>query len=103
MEKTKTVVNIGGKEYTLCSYEGAEFVHRVSIKVNEKIEEIRKANPDINNVQIFTLTAINMAEDWVKLSDELKEKNKEIEKLTKDLEQYKKMGASTIVKPFSGK
>ena len=43
MEKVKTVVSIGGKEYTICGTDSAEYIHRVALKVNAKLDELKKA------------------------------------------------------------
>lgn len=67
---TKTVVSIGGVEYTLCGEENTEYIHRVALKVNSKIEEMREKHPDLTNMQLAMLTAINLADDYIKLYDE---------------------------------
>lgn len=71
MEKTKTVVSIAGKEYTICGTDSAEYIHRVALKVNSKYEQLKKANPDLNNVQLAMLTSLNLADDLTKAQDEL--------------------------------
>jgi len=69
MEKTKTVVSIAGKEYTICGTDSAEYIHRVALKVNGKYEQLKKANPDLNNVQLAMLTCLNLADDLVKAQE----------------------------------
>ncbi len=83
MEKTKTVVSIGGKEYTICGQESAEYIHRVALKVNSKLHEIKVNNPDLNNIQLAMLTSINIADDYLKAYDELETVKKELERLKK--------------------
>ncbi len=90
MEKIKTIVSIGGKEYTICGTDSAEYIHRVALKVNGKLDEIKKANPDLNNVQLAMLTSINIADEYMKTYDELAITKKELEKAKKDLEKYEK-------------
>lgn len=92
MEKTKTIVSIGGKEYTICGTDSAEYIHRVALKVNGKLDEIKRANPDLNNIQLAMLTAINIADDYMKANDEL-------QSLKKELEQQKQQSGRTT--PFS--
>lgn len=70
MSLTKTVVSIGGVEYTLCGDENAEYIHRVALKVNSKIEEMKDKHPDLTNMQLAMLTAINLADDYIKLYDD---------------------------------
>lgn len=87
MEKTKTIVSIGGKEYTICGTDSAEYIHRVALRVNEKLNELKKANSDLNNIQLAMLTSINIADDYMKANDELLVVKKELEQLKKGLEQ----------------
>ena len=91
MEKTKTVVSIGGKEYTICGTDSAEYIHRVALKVNAKLDEMKKANPALNNVQLAMLTSLNIADDYMKTLDELEATKKELEKAKKDLERLDKV------------
>lgn len=83
VSQTKTVVSIGGKQYTLCGDESAEHIHRVALKVNSKIEDMKAGHPSIPNIDLAMLTAINLADDYIKLYDELEEARREIERLQK--------------------
>lgn len=83
MSQTKTIVSIGGKQYTLRGEESAEYIHRVALKVNSKVEEMKAKHPDIPNIDLAMLTAINLADDYIKLYDEFEAANKEIERLQK--------------------
>ncbi len=83
MEKTKTVVNIAGKDYTIVGVESAEYIHRVALTVNGKFKDIKMANPDLNNIQLAMLTAINVADDYTKMKDELEAVKKELEAVKK--------------------
>ncbi|MEG0594194.1 MAG: cell division protein ZapA [Christensenella sp.] len=95
MEKTKTVVSIGGKEYTICGTDSAEYIHRVALKVNGKLDELKRSNPDLNNIQLAMLTAINIADDYMKANDELQTVKKELERL------QKQAGSATRPTPFN--
>ncbi|MEA5002598.1 MAG: cell division protein ZapA [Christensenella sp.] len=87
VEKVKTVVSIGGKEYTICGTDSAEYIHRVALKVNAKLDEMKKANPDLNNIQLAMLTSLNIADDYTKAHDELVATKKELERVKKELER----------------
>ncbi|MEG0835997.1 MAG: cell division protein ZapA [Christensenellaceae bacterium] len=87
MEKVKTIVSIGGKQYTICGVESAEYIHRVALKVNQKLSEIKKGNPALNNIQLAMLTSINIADDYVKLYDENETAKKELALIKKELER----------------
>ncbi|MBC5649296.1 cell division protein ZapA [Christensenella tenuis] len=102
MEKTKTVVSIGGKEYTICGTDSAEYIHRVALHVNKKLTELKKANPDLNNIQLAMLTSLNIADDYMKTSDELAAAKKELESKQKELERLEKgQGAGNRTAPFN--
>ncbi|MGI6706992.1 MAG: cell division protein ZapA [Clostridia bacterium] len=78
MEKVKTNVKIGGKEYTLVGRESEEYIHRVAIYVDRKMSEIEKRNNSLSTSMIAVLTAVNIADDYLKLEDQynrLKEQN----------------------------
>lgn len=101
MEKTKTVVSIGGKEYTICGTDSAEYIHRVALKVNGKLEELKRANPDLNNVQLAMLTSLNIADDYMKTHDELQNAKKEMERMKKELERHEKQPGNNRTTPFN--
>ena len=83
MLATKTTVHILGKEYNIRGEESAEYIHRVALFVNEKMTEIKKANALLDSGNIAVLTSINIADEYLKLKDEL-------DSLKKDIEKYKK-------------
>ena len=87
MAVTKTVVSIGGVEYTLCGDEDAEYIHRVALKVNSKVDEMKGQHPDLTNMQLAMLTAINLADDYIKLYDEYEAVRRELEGLRSMLPQ----------------
>lgn len=90
MEKTKTVVNIAGKEYTILGTDSEEYIHRVALRVNNKYEQIRRANPDLNNIQLAMLTSLNMADDYMKMQDELAATKKEMEDMKKEWSRHRR-------------
>ena len=62
---------------------------------NSKLDEIKKGNPDLNNMQLAMLTSINIADEYMKLFDQLELAKKELEKAKKDLEKYEKPSPSS--------
>ena len=102
MEKTKTVVSIGGKEYTICGTDSAEYIHRVALHVNKELTELKKANPDLNNIQLAMLTSLNIADEYMKTSDELAAAKKELERAQKEVERLEKgAGTTNRTTPFN--
>lgn len=81
MEKTKTVVHIAGKEYTIAGNESSEYIHRVALYVSEKMQQIKEANKRLDNTMLAVLTAVNIADEYLKAKEDLEKKEKEIERL----------------------
>ena len=69
MEKNKVKVLRNNTEYTLVTAEPAEYVQRVTVKVDEKIKYIQKEYPQLTNVMAAMLTAINLSDEYIKLED----------------------------------
>lgn len=66
MEKNKVKVIIANTEYTLVTEEAPEYVQRVAILVDRKISEITTSNPHLSTAMSAMLTAINLADDFLK-------------------------------------
>jgi len=66
-EIRKTMVRIGGREYTMKGFESEEYIHKVAIFVDKKIAEISKCQPNLSTSMLMVLTAINLADEVVKL------------------------------------
>ena len=87
-EKTSAEVIIGGKVYTLSGYESEEYLQKVAIYINNKINEL----DTIEVVKRFpadmkaTLIHLNIADDFFKAKAYIEKLEKEIE--TKDKEIY---------------
>ena len=94
MEKIKTTVRIGGKEYTVSGKDPEEYMHRVAIYVDRKMAQIEEANNNLSTTMLAVLTCLNVADELLKLqgrtedsqqqSQEVKTK---VESLTKQNEQ----------------
>jgi cell division protein ZapA len=92
--KNETEVLIGGKTYTLSGYESEEYLQKVALYINGKINDFKKSDVyrrQTADVQA-TLLELNIADDYFKakkLGDELESdienKDKEIYDLKHDL------------------
>ncbi len=71
MEKTRTTVKICGKEYVMSGHESEEYIHRVAIYVDRKMSELKSQYVNLNPNTLSVLTAINVADDLLKLQDQL--------------------------------
>lgn len=70
MDKIKTVVKIAGKEYTIVGLESEEYIHRVAIYVDKKMNEINK-HCNLSTLMQAVLTAINLGDICLKQQDEI--------------------------------
>ncbi len=67
--KNKVTVKIMKQEYTLISEDSREHMQRVSNLVDDKMAILYKNNKKIPQLTLSVLTAINMADEYVKLLD----------------------------------
>ena len=81
VQKSKAVVRIAGREYTIRASESEEYIHRVAIYVNRKMEEITKAQPSLSMAMVATLTAVNLGDEVLKLQEELEILQMQVEEL----------------------
>ena len=89
MEKTRTTVNIGGKEYIMAGFESEEYIHRVAICVDRKMAELKSQYVNLNPNTLSVLTAINIADDYLKLHDSFDALCKDNEALREQLGSLK--------------
>lgn len=88
VEKTRTIVNICGKEYAIAGVESEEYIHRVAIHVDRKMNELKNAYINLNTAEIAVLAAINIADDFIKMRYD---NNTSLEELLKQKEEIKKL------------
>lgn len=86
--KNKVYVRIAGKDYTLMGVESDEYIQRIAMYIDKKMNEILKVNNKLSTSMAAVLTAVNVADDYVKahesehhLKKELKHAYEELEKL----------------------
>jgi len=60
-----------GNNYDIKSDASAEIIKRVASHVDETMIKIRKAGPYLDRNQIQVLTAMDLAEEYLKTKDEL--------------------------------
>lgn len=66
MEKKKVGVKINNIEYTLLTDEPEEYVQRVAVLVNKRMQQVMDDNPRLSTAMTAVLTAINLADDFLK-------------------------------------
>lgn len=79
-DKNKVVVRIMGHEYTLVSEDTREYMQRVANVVDDKMKEIASANKKLSTSMIAVLTALNAADEYLKVAA----RNEELEKRIQD-------------------
>ncbi len=66
MENKKVEVKINNIEYTLVTNEPEEYVQRVAVLVNKRMQQITEGAPQLSTAMKSVLTAINIADDYLK-------------------------------------
>lgn len=98
MAKNKVEVIIGGNIYSLQGDESNQHIQRVAAMIDQKIAEIQKTygTKRLSTSQIHMLSAINIADEYLKTKDELNLYVKELEKCSEEnlalLERIEEMG-----------
>jgi cell division protein ZapA len=87
MEKTRTMVKICGKEYVMAGFESEEYIHRVAIYVDRKMTDLKGQYVNLNPGTLSVLTAINVADDLLKLQDQFDALNKEYQRVSDELKR----------------
>ncbi|HOK43216.1 MAG TPA: cell division protein ZapA [Thermoclostridium caenicola] len=95
-EKNKVVVRIAGNEYVLCGTESPEYIQRIALLVDRKLQEITRKNHLLSTSMASVLTAINMADEMIKAQEvcdrsesELKELRRKVQELREDVYRFK--------------
>jgi len=96
VERTKTVVRIGGREYTIKSVESEEYIHKVAIYVDKKIDEIQSRQPNLSTSMVVMLTAINLADEVIKLQEKIEKLQKELNAVHSLLDDNDHPAASAV-------
>jgi len=78
MDRQHTIVRIGGMDYTLAGAASEEYMHRVAIYVDRKMEEITRNNPKLSTTMAAVLVSLNIADELLRLRDSLAEEAPEI-------------------------
>ncbi|MBQ1802777.1 cell division protein ZapA [Lachnobacterium bovis] len=89
--KTSAEVVIGGKVYTLCGYEEEEYLQKVAIYINNKIQELDE-NEDVKRLSTqmkSTLLELNIADDYFKAKDLVQKLENNIEAKEKEVYDLK--------------
>lgn len=95
MEKRSTRVRISGREYTLTGYETEEYMQKVASYVDKKMNEIRQKCFNLDSSMIAVLTAVNIADENLKLYERIEDLESDLSSLK---EQQMKLELDTNTK-----
>lgn len=85
MEKIRTTVRIAGKDYTMSGYDSEEYVRRVALYVDRKIQELSMATR-LPAQDAAVLTAVTVADELLKTQDENRRIRQELEEMRARME-----------------
>ena len=86
MQKIKTTVRIGGKEYTMTGSDSEEYIHRVAIYVDRKMSQIEESNNNLSTTMLAVLTCLNIADELLKLREETGDMRQQLENARRQVE-----------------
>ena len=89
-QKNKVSVKINGQEYSIVGAETKEYLLKVSNFVDEKMESIAKANKKLSTSMIAVLTAVNIADQYLKIKNRFEELEKDTKKPQQEISELKK-------------
>ena len=69
--KTRTTVRIQGQTYNVVSEEHAAHVKTVAKYIDDKMDELKKRNPYLDTTKLSVPTALNIADDYLKLKRDI--------------------------------
>lgn len=88
--KNKVEVRIAGKDYTLLGTESDEYMQKVALYVDKKMNEIMRANNKLSTSMVAVLTALNTSDDLFKLKESETALRNELKQISEELEILKK-------------
>lgn len=85
-DKNKATFKIAGIEYTLRGQESQEHMHRLGLLVDNRMSEVTKNNNKLSTCMAAVLTALNVANDYIKAQEEFDKLQKELVKAREQME-----------------
>ena len=88
--RNKVSVRIYHQEYTMTGNESKEYMLKVANYVDEKMTHIAEKSRKLSTSMIAVLTALNIADEYLKMQSELERVQEESQKPLEELEQTRK-------------
>jgi cell division protein ZapA len=70
LSKKKTEVTVLGHKFTVKTDNPEDFVSKVAIYVNEKLEEVKGHTKTATSLNVALMTCLNIAEEYLKFKEE---------------------------------
>lgn len=87
--KNKVEVRIAGKDYTLVGVESDEYIQKIALYIDRKMGEITRQYNKLSTSLTAVLTALNVADDYFKVTESEAGLKKEIKRLYEIIEELK--------------
>jgi cell division protein ZapA len=84
--KNRVTVEIMGQQYTMLGQGSEEYLHSIALHVDKKMRELSKKGCTMNNTMLAVLTALNIADEFFGLKQDLEIAQKQAAKPGKELE-----------------
>lgn len=91
-EKNKVSVRIAGNEYVISGAESPEYIQKIALFVDRKLQEITRKNHLLSTSMASVLTSVNMADELFRLSESLKQAEFDFAELKKKHQELKDEG-----------
>ena len=103
--RNKVEVRIGGKDYILVGSESDEYIQKVALYIDRKMNEVTKVNSKLSTSLAAVLTAVNVADDLFKMQQsetnlavELKRAKEELEQLRAEVKRLSNENSALFTK-----
>lgn len=91
MGKNKVEVKIAGKDYTIVGTEPEEYIQKVGLYIDRKMNEVMRSNNKLSTSMAAVLTAMNVADDYFKCYENEAQQKKELKKLQEELSELREV------------
>ena len=88
-EKNKVEIRIAGNDYTLVGTESDEYIQKIGLYIDRKMNEIMRSNSKLSTSMAAILTAVNVADDYFKASDSDKQVKRDLKRVYEELQRLK--------------
>ncbi|HHV99748.1 MAG TPA: cell division protein ZapA [Clostridiaceae bacterium] len=88
-DKSRVEVRIAGKEYILVGPATDEYIQKIALYVDKKMNEIMKANHKLSTSMAAVLTALNVADDYFKSLENSENLERKLKRAQEHLEILK--------------